>query len=95
LQLFSFGGFGLVLAALALVVFGAYDSYPTLLCIFMSLVNFLGTQRRDPDTSDRQHVSAPTKSAGCRPRGRINHYRAGHTNSDAASAARNSPTVRR
>jgi len=28
LQLFSFGGYGLVLAALALVVFGAYDSYP-------------------------------------------------------------------
>jgi len=28
LRLFSFGGYGLVLAALALVVFGAYDSYP-------------------------------------------------------------------
>jgi len=28
LQLFSFGGYGLALAALALVVFGAYDSYP-------------------------------------------------------------------
>jgi len=27
LQLFSFGGYGLALAALALVVFGAYDSY--------------------------------------------------------------------
>jgi len=26
--LFSFGGYGLALAALALVVFGAYDSYP-------------------------------------------------------------------
>jgi len=26
LQLFSFGGYGLALAALALVVFGAYDS---------------------------------------------------------------------
>jgi len=25
---FSFGGYGLALAALALVVFGAYDSYP-------------------------------------------------------------------
>jgi len=29
LQLFSFCGYGLALAALALVVFGAYDSYPT------------------------------------------------------------------
>jgi len=28
LLLFSFGGYGLALAALALVVFRAYDSYP-------------------------------------------------------------------
>jgi len=28
LRLFSFRGYGLALAALALVVFGAYDSYP-------------------------------------------------------------------
>jgi len=28
LRLFSFGGYGLALAALALVVFGAYDSNP-------------------------------------------------------------------
>jgi len=28
LRLFSFGGYGLALAALGLVVFGAYDSYP-------------------------------------------------------------------
>jgi len=28
LRLFSFGGDGLALAPLALVVFGAYDSYP-------------------------------------------------------------------
>jgi len=28
LRLFSFGGCGLALAALALVTFGAYDSYP-------------------------------------------------------------------
>jgi len=28
LRLFSFGGYGLALTALALVVFGAYDSYP-------------------------------------------------------------------
>jgi len=31
LRLFSFGGYGLALAALALVVFGAYDSYPEFL----------------------------------------------------------------
>jgi len=30
LRLFSFGGYGLALAALALVVFVAYDSYPLL-----------------------------------------------------------------
>jgi len=30
LRLFSFGDYGLALAALALVVFGAYDSYPIL-----------------------------------------------------------------
>jgi len=30
LRLFSFGGYGLALAALALVVFGAYDSYQEL-----------------------------------------------------------------
>jgi len=28
LRIFSFGGYGLALAALALVVFGAHDSYP-------------------------------------------------------------------
>jgi len=28
LRLFSFGGYGLALAAMALVLFGAYDSYP-------------------------------------------------------------------
>jgi len=28
LRLFSFGGYGLALAALALVVFGAFESYP-------------------------------------------------------------------
>jgi len=27
LRLFSFGGYGLALAVLALVIFGAYDSY--------------------------------------------------------------------
>jgi len=30
LRLFSFGGYGLALAALVLVVFGAYDSYPSI-----------------------------------------------------------------
>jgi len=29
LRVFSFGGYGLALVALALVVFGAYDRYPT------------------------------------------------------------------
>jgi len=28
LRIFSFGGYGLALAALVLVVFGAHDSYP-------------------------------------------------------------------
>jgi len=31
MRLFSFGGYGLALAALALVFFGAYDSYPYIL----------------------------------------------------------------
>jgi len=31
LRLFSFGGYGLALAALPLVVFGAYDSYPAII----------------------------------------------------------------
>jgi len=31
LRLFSFYGYGLALAALALVLFGAYDSYPALI----------------------------------------------------------------
>jgi len=30
LRLFSFGGYGLAVAALALVVFGAYDSNPNI-----------------------------------------------------------------
>jgi len=30
LRFFLIGGYGLALAALALVVFGAYDSYPSL-----------------------------------------------------------------
>jgi len=29
LRLFSFGGYGLALAALAMAVFDAYDSYPS------------------------------------------------------------------
>jgi len=46
MRLFSFGGYGLALAALALVVFGAYDSYPTMLNDLMNesaplLVHFL------------------------------------------------------
>jgi len=38
LRLFSFGDYGLALAALALVVFGAYDSYPIILVIFENLL---------------------------------------------------------
>jgi len=34
LRLFSFGGYGLALPALALVVFGAYDSYPPLMNVW-------------------------------------------------------------
>jgi len=34
LRLFSFGGYGLALAALALVVVGAYNSYPAGKAIF-------------------------------------------------------------
>jgi len=37
LRLFSFGGYGLALAALALVLFGAYDSYPLPLKILLDL----------------------------------------------------------
>jgi len=33
LRLFSFGGYGLALAVLTLVVFGAYDSYPFVLTV--------------------------------------------------------------
>jgi len=35
LRLYSFGGYGLALAALALVIFGAYDSYPTDTSVFL------------------------------------------------------------
>jgi len=37
LRLFSFGGYGLALAALALVLFGAYDSYPKILDYLVSI----------------------------------------------------------
>jgi len=46
LRLFSFGGYELALAALALVVFGAYDSYPRTLpfgLIVMYIVFFKKT----------------------------------------------------
>jgi len=41
LQLFSFCGYGLALAALALVVFGAYDSYPKTFSVFQIVTIFL------------------------------------------------------
>jgi len=37
LRLFSFGGYGLALAALALVVFGAYDSYPSVSAVWTTV----------------------------------------------------------
>jgi len=42
LRLFSFGGYGLALAALALVIFGAYDSYPILPKLRFGIVIFRG-----------------------------------------------------
>jgi len=42
LRLFSFGGYGLALAALALVVFGDYDSYPALIISGRVSFNFCG-----------------------------------------------------
>jgi len=53
LRLFSFGGYGLALAALALVVCAAYDSYPNSLgfdskmrfCVFQAASAWLAYQR--------------------------------------------------
>jgi len=43
LRLFSFGGYGLALAALALVVFGAYDSFPFFSIFYMvTLLTYAG-----------------------------------------------------
>jgi len=39
LRLFSFGGYGLALAALALVIFGAYDSYPSEVPPFVAMLS--------------------------------------------------------
>ena len=50
MRLFSFGGYGSALAALALVVFGAYDSYPI--------------QSKDERT-DKSLVASGLHSAGC------------------------------
>jgi len=54
LRLFSFGGYGLALAALALVVFGAYDSYPKKLKSTLSQVlqNAVTTNSFDSFTSE-------------------------------------------
>jgi len=49
LRLFSFGGYGLALAALALVVFGAYDSYPEIMNEGVDGKKF-GTSARRVDT---------------------------------------------
>jgi len=45
LRLFSFGGYGLALAALAFVVFGAYDSYPKLSTCFRKFILVLDNVR--------------------------------------------------
>ena len=45
LRLFSFGGYGLALAALALVIFGAYDSYPKKVVKFALAVKITKTLR--------------------------------------------------
>jgi len=52
LRLFSFGGYGLALAALALVVFGAYDSYPL---VFLELKE--GSQEFPADKESTGHVT--------------------------------------
>jgi len=44
LRLFSFGGYGLALAALELVVFGAYDSYP--MHFFLTMAGFFTSECR-------------------------------------------------
>jgi len=50
LRLFSFGGYGLALAALALVVFGAYDSYPDIPFLVFHLPSLSGA-RQDPNVA--------------------------------------------
>jgi len=42
---FSFGGYGLAVAALALVVFGAYDSYPTLAVMIIGAYGYRRVRR--------------------------------------------------
>jgi len=62
LRLFSFGGYGLALAALALVVFGTYDSYPLLLQKSYSVLCFVSGKLLDSSSRwnsntkvDQQH----------------------------------------
>jgi len=54
LRLFSFGGYGLALAALALVVFGAYDSYPS------KPPNFKSANAATTSVQNRQISNPPT-----------------------------------
>ena len=41
MRLFSLGGYGFALAALALVVFGAYESYPFIFVIKLTAVKYV------------------------------------------------------
>jgi len=51
LRLFSFCGYGLALAALALLVFGAYDSYPKILNTVEIVYNETGYNEQPDITS--------------------------------------------
>jgi len=68
LRLFSFGGYGLALAALALVVFGAYDSYP----IFHSIpltIRLRSRENNPPENIETDWIFSGWKSvAGFEPK---------------------------
>jgi len=70
LRLFSFGGYGLALAALALVVFGAYDSYPKR-CTRQgrSDAPYLSKRQGCSGTRAKIAISACIVAAHCIPRG--------------------------
>jgi len=47
LRPFSSGGYGLALAVLALVVFGAYDSYPPKFTLFKNYISRISQKGRE------------------------------------------------